>query len=127
VASVTAEECAALSPPNFPNYRLGPVDGSACDTLGIDNIVSTENVADKIDAIKIYPNPTSSHFTLQYANYHNKQIIITDILGRAQKTLPLQSETTNITTQNLANGIYYVSIYANNHLLGSRKFVVLHE
>lgn len=24
--------------PNFPNYRLGPIDGSACDTLGIDNI-----------------------------------------------------------------------------------------
>jgi hypothetical protein len=23
--------------PNFPNWRLGPVDGSACDTLGIDN------------------------------------------------------------------------------------------
>ncbi len=23
--------------PNFPNYRLGPLDGSECDTLGIDN------------------------------------------------------------------------------------------
>lgn len=23
--------------PNFPNYRLGPIDGSPCDTLGIDN------------------------------------------------------------------------------------------
>ncbi len=26
------------SMPNFPNYRLGPVDGSACDTLGINNV-----------------------------------------------------------------------------------------
>ena len=25
------------SVPNFPNYRLGPIDGSSCDTLGIDN------------------------------------------------------------------------------------------
>jgi len=24
--------------PNMPNYRLGPIDGSSCDTLGIDNI-----------------------------------------------------------------------------------------
>lgn len=24
--------------PYFPNYRLGPIDGSSCDTLGIDNI-----------------------------------------------------------------------------------------
>ncbi|MBL7796458.1 MAG: PKD domain-containing protein [Saprospiraceae bacterium] len=26
-----------FSLPNFPNYRLGPLDGSPCDTLGIDN------------------------------------------------------------------------------------------
>ena len=26
------------SVPNHPNYRLGPLDGSGCDTLGIDNI-----------------------------------------------------------------------------------------
>ena len=23
--------------PNFPNYRLGPIDGSSCDTLDLDN------------------------------------------------------------------------------------------
>ena len=27
-----------FSLPNFPNYRLGPLDGSSCDTLGINNI-----------------------------------------------------------------------------------------
>ncbi|MBI1225191.1 MAG: PKD domain-containing protein [Bacteroidetes bacterium] len=26
-----------FSLPNFPNYRLGPLDGSACDTLGLNN------------------------------------------------------------------------------------------
>ncbi|MCB9307256.1 MAG: PKD domain-containing protein [Lewinellaceae bacterium] len=28
----------SYSVPNFPNYRLGPLDGSPCDTLGLDNI-----------------------------------------------------------------------------------------
>ncbi len=28
----------SFSLPNFPNYRLGPLDGSSCDTLGITNI-----------------------------------------------------------------------------------------
>ncbi|MBL7828587.1 MAG: PKD domain-containing protein [Saprospiraceae bacterium] len=28
----------ARSFPNFPNYRLGPLDGSPCDTLGLDNL-----------------------------------------------------------------------------------------
>jgi hypothetical protein len=27
-----------FSVPNFPNYRLGPLDGSPCDTLGLDNV-----------------------------------------------------------------------------------------
>jgi PKD repeat protein len=27
-----------LGVPNLPNYRLGPIDGSPCDTLGIDNL-----------------------------------------------------------------------------------------
>jgi len=26
------------STPNFPHFRLGPIDGSDCDTLGIDNV-----------------------------------------------------------------------------------------
>ena len=28
----------AVSIPNLPNYRLGPIDGSPCDTLGINNV-----------------------------------------------------------------------------------------
>jgi hypothetical protein len=28
----------SFSIPNLPNYRLGPIDGSPCDTLGIDNL-----------------------------------------------------------------------------------------
>jgi len=28
----------SFSIPTFPNYRLGPLDGSPCDTLGIDNL-----------------------------------------------------------------------------------------
>lgn len=28
----------ARSAPNIPNFRLGPLDGSPCDTLGIDNL-----------------------------------------------------------------------------------------
>lgn len=28
----------AITMPNYPNYRLGPLDGSPCDTLGLNNI-----------------------------------------------------------------------------------------
>ena len=35
--SVYLEKSNGRSAPNIPNFRLGPIDGSACDTLGIDN------------------------------------------------------------------------------------------
>ena len=110
------------SMPNFPNYRLGALSGSPCDTLNVATEGLTEN-----ENIRVYPNPASNEIVLEYKNFQNKQIIITDVLGRVQKTAPLPSEITNISTQNLPNGIYYVSIYESNVLLGSSKFVVQHE
>ena len=118
----------STSIPNIPNFRLGPIDGSLCDTLGIDNIiVSSENRKPKSADIHIYPNPTNDILNIEYVDFQNKKIIVTDILGRTQKILPLQSETTNINLSNFSNGIYYLSIYENNRLVGSTKFVVLHE
>ena len=30
------------NPPNFPNFRLGPLDDSPCDTLGLNNLPSAD-------------------------------------------------------------------------------------
>lgn len=50
--------------PNHPNYHLGPVDGSVCDSLGINTAVA-EAVVEQ--AIQAYPNPSNGTFTLSYA------------------------------------------------------------
>jgi len=41
--------------PNFPHYRLGPLDGSPCDTLGLDNnpIAKYRYEADSIDYLQL--------------------------------------------------------------------------
>ena len=41
--------------PNFPHYRLGPLDGSSCDTLGLDNhpIAKYRYEADSIDYLRL--------------------------------------------------------------------------
>lgn len=44
------------SAPNIPNYRLGPIDGSPCDTLGIDNKAASRwrwEVNDTLDPLTI--------------------------------------------------------------------------
>ena len=41
--------------PHFPNYRLGPLDGSECDTLGVDNhpIAKFRYVQDTIEDLRL--------------------------------------------------------------------------
>lgn len=46
----------AYSMPTFPNYRLGPLDGSACDTLGLDNLPVSwwRSEQDTLDPMQVY-------------------------------------------------------------------------
>lgn len=56
--------------PNFPNYRLGPLDGSPCDTLGLDNrpVAWYRHAPDTLDHFKVafhdlsYYEPTAWHW-----------------------------------------------------------------
>lgn len=52
--------------PNFANYRLYDLPGSACDTLGIDGpVVSTAApTLEQRGEMRVVPNPTSGLFTL---------------------------------------------------------------
>jgi hypothetical protein len=45
----------AFSIPSFPNYRLGPLDGSPCDTIGLDNspISWWRSEADTLESLRV--------------------------------------------------------------------------
>jgi hypothetical protein len=47
--------------PDFIDYDIGPVDGSVCDTLGID---ASNNRDVKVSEIKVYPNPSDGNITV---------------------------------------------------------------
>ena len=47
--------------PDFIDYDLGPVDGSVCDTLGID---ASNNRDVKVSEIKVYPNPSDGNINV---------------------------------------------------------------
>ena len=115
--------------PNFPNFRLGALRGSTCDTLGIEEgvTVGVGESPPKREEIKVFPNPASGILNVECADFQKKQLILTDVLGRVQKIVSLQSEQSNINTQNLPNGIYYLTLYDENNLIYATKLVVLHE
>jgi len=49
--------------PNHPNYHLGPVDGSVCDSLGINAGLPEHGAPLKVS---VDPNPNQGTFTLTY-------------------------------------------------------------
>ncbi len=53
--------------PVFPNYRLGAVGGSVCDSLGLSAVISVSSNL----PIKLYPNPNNGSFTIEYSLSNN--------------------------------------------------------
>lgn len=102
---------AVVSVPNIPDYKLGTLTGSGCDT-----ILSVPKNQKSIFSFSAYPNPTSGNFTLNF--YFNKNLVynlfVKDISGRLLlKTDGIAVKGINLKEMNLtglANGIYFVNL-----------------
>ncbi len=112
--------------PNHPNYYLGPVIGSVCDSLAH---VGIQEHYDEIQNFKIYPNPLSTgNLQITYLLPQNLQgyFDVYDATGRKVYTqlLPPWSSLESINLFNLNNGVYQCVIYSG-HSRVSKKLVVL--
>jgi len=102
-----------FSVPNFPNYRLGPIMGSPCDTLGL----SVPRITLNYD-FRIFPNPTSEYADVIYQLPENTDAILeirttTGVLISSE-ILPKWSTTHLIDVSQLAKGIYLVELKTKN-------------
>ncbi len=105
--------------PNFPNFRLGPVDGSVCDTLGF-NAVAAPAPPPKNTFIKAVPNPTRG--MVYFENMPPKaHLVFYDVLGRE---VFCAENTPEVNMQFFPKGVYFCSIFGvNNQLLQTLKIV----
>ena len=60
---VELERWYSNSLPNHPNYHLGPIDGSVCDSLGINTGIVEQRTQGELH---VFPNPTTSNFQISY-------------------------------------------------------------
>ena len=81
--------------------------GTICTTLGNQDFV-TSNVN-----LKVYPNPTKSNVTVEFANLTDAKLQVLDINGRVLITKLLNETSTNIDTNSLPIGMYLFKINAN--------------
>ena len=118
--------------PNIPNYRLGPLKGSPCDTISVAN---KEITTDDFD-IKLFPNPASTDIKIditlkEYDPAIKTEVVIVDISGAiVQKyTMPDFAYIANIDISKLASGVYGVQLRQpkkfGERVLATQKLVVL--
>ena len=92
--------------PNHPNYHLGPIDGSVCDSLGLN--VDGPQGQDEVE-VRVYPNPSNGEFTVQYpAHAASGVLVVYDAAGREvlQEYLPAWSTIHSLDLSNSAVGHY---------------------
>ncbi|MBS1656751.1 MAG: T9SS type A sorting domain-containing protein [Bacteroidetes bacterium] len=104
--------------PNMPNYQLGALAGSPCDTL---TGIQQWQQYNSITSVRVIPNPNDGRFAVSYQLPQNKEgmLTITNQLGAVVYTerRPQWSSICSINLPQLAKGIYLVSLESN----GKRK------
>ena len=93
-----------ISLPNMPNYNLGPIQGSICDSLssGIHEQLS-ENT------IRIFPNPFIDAVLIRSVLPMHASVIIRDEVGNEIRRFSF-SENETIELSDLAAGVYFFEI-----------------
>lgn len=95
--------------PNHPNYHLGPVDGSVCDSLGINTALTPNPSPGERGAIQAYPNPSAGAFTLNYPSVGQAGVLeVRDLSGRLvlQERLPPWSQVRALDLGGALAGLY---------------------
>ena len=114
----------AFSLPHFPNYRLGKLEGSACDTLS-----SVHTPGQRPEEIaRVYPNPAKDRLTITYS-IHNSGSYCFEIRDAAGKLhfekawdVPLQEQSFSLGA--LPAGIYIYTLRLENGRTQSGKLVI---
>ena len=108
---------------NHPNYYLGPVSGSACDSL-----TGMNGHFNEISNFTLKPNPNNGNFIISYLLPQNKSGIfeIFDMIGKRVFRMPLPAWSTlqQIELPKISDGIYNGVITSGGFRVG-RKIVVI--
>ncbi len=116
----------AESMPNFPNYRLGALTGSPCDTLS----TLTEDLrAEKEKQLRVFPNPAKDVVTIDYGftdwNKGDVSLEVSNTLGQLVYTqgIPRYSGFQKVEVTGFASGAYQVSVIRKGQVVSTAKFV----
>ena len=114
---------------NSFQYRVFSLPGTLpCNQCNFTSGITEPNQGSGLSGLNVYPNPFNNSLEINYnflSKQDNPRIIITDILGRELRTLPLvnQSDKITINTTDLPRGTMIISLYGNTQNPVSKKVI----
>jgi len=96
--------------PNYPNFRLGALVGSACDT-----VQGTPEIGMVKNQVFLYPNPANEFLNLNNIGFNDK-VEIVDVLGKTQPVtfVNRSANSLRLNIEKLSIGIYLLKTIAPN-------------
>ena len=107
--------------PNHPNYHLGALDGSVCDSLGLGVV----DVPEELN-MSLYPNPNAGTFSLSFAPQPEAGLLeVHDINGRLVHSEPVApwSQLKRVQLPTLKAGVYQCRLRFGK-VNASKRFVI---
>ena len=114
--------------PNIPNYRLGPLKGSPCDTI----TVATKELSSADYGLKIFPNPAAEQIQIDITlpNYDpttKTEVILVDLSGEIVQRyiMPDFAYLATLDISKLPSGVYGVQLRQRDKVMAVEKLVVI--
>ena len=107
--------------PHFPNFRLFDLQGSLCDTLGINGSVNTSAPQPDRFTVRFSPNPFDDQLVVSATEDGLLRIFGTD--GRRAFSLGLHTGENRINTTGLEDGIYIWQVVSESRSIQVGKLV----
>ena len=110
--------------PIFPNYRLGALEGSPCDTL-----LSSNADLEISNEIEVFPNPTNGNIQIEWASPLSSAVSFSvfDVSGKLvfeKRFLPTGLRE-SINLNGLPNGMYIYKLTNKAQILKSDRLVII--
>jgi hypothetical protein len=99
------------------------------DTLVINTQITGINPPNNLNMLKVFPNPASTHITIDYGNFiamSGYTLTIVNSVGQTVFTTPINQQTSYIDLSTwTGNGIYFVQLIdPQNNTIENRKIVI---
>lgn len=108
-----------VTPNVTTTYTLVGTDANGCSNSStlVQNVsacLGLNGVTYSNGGVKLYPNPTTSSFNLEFGSSVSRHVSVTDLTGRVIYDNTNKSETMSVNLSAYASGVYYVKIQSQD-------------